>query len=254
MFHAYDARMIHFANIKSTSLILATLFLVSCSPSATHNQKELVSSIDLALVQESEPAKTFANLCMANNKSIPAIEELALETKWLLADDKDLEKSKLSKLRRKILEIPGGGGHFRETQTLLIDKSHEQKHFLNLMQKFNRQDKLVSTKCVLYFEEENHLPICTSVGKLLKRPPDSNSKFSQSNSQFIRWNIVLNAKKGSVRCDGMGTVETEAKSTEDKSAAIKETNGFNGTVVSLTIDRTSNPVVKKPVANSTADR
>ncbi len=241
--------MIHFASIKSASLIFATLFLVSCSASATKNQKELVSSIDLALVQESEPAKTFANLCMANNKSIPTIEALALETKWLLAEVKDLEKAKLSKLRRTILEIPGGGGHFRETQTLLIDKSHETKRFLNLMQKFNRQDKLVSTKCVFYVEGENHLPICTSIGKLLKRPPDSNSKFSQSNSQFIRWNIVLHAKKGSVRCDGMGTIEADAKQDTKTNA-----NGFNGTIVSLTIDRTSNPAVKKRVAISTADR
>ena len=178
------------------------------------------------------------------NKSIPDISLLAIEEGWRDAQYDELEKAKLKNLRRTVLEIPGGGGRYRETQSLLTRGSDSGVIFLNLMQKFDRREKLISSQCSLHIEDADHLPICTSVGKMLNRAPQSNSKFSKTNSQFIRWNVVFNNYSASVRCDGMGTL-----ADEDDHEAVEENQQFTGTVISLVVDRTVKQISKRRTSN-----
>jgi len=222
--------MTHFTRSRNSVAICLAMFLSACVAASGQNSKNLVLSINAEEIDDNFTTREFARLCLARDYSVAQSVELAKTDGWEDAADGDLKNSGLENLRRKILEIPGGGGRYRETQTILKYALAENNLFANLMERFDRHETLVSTECTFYLDQQNYLPVCTALGKLLKRPPDSNNKFPNSNSQFIRWNVIISEKTASLRCDGMGKKKTGTRSVKKKP--------FTGTIISMVVDQT----------------
>lgn len=222
--------------LPQTILLLLSL-LCGCTAGGTPNPTNRITSIAMDEVEGVPPAQEFARLCLAQNKSIAQLVEFAMSDGWQNADDDILNNAGLPNLRRQVLEIPGGGGQYRETQSILNNQSEEDALIANLMQRFDRKDALIRTECTLYAREKNHLPICTAIGDLLKRPPDSNQRFKQTASQFIRWNITISDRPASVRCEGIGTGANSQGGSRER---------FTGTIISMIVDQAN---VVKPISS-----
>ncbi len=205
----------------------------SCTSTSHQTSAKVLKSIDIDEIDGNFIAQEFARICLSENQSIANLEEFARLQGWTKATPIDLKRSKLEFLSRKILSIPGGGGRYYETQTLLGFNSGQQDLIVNMMERFDRQKNLVRTECALYAYQENHLPVCTAIGILLKRPPDSNQTFPGSNSHFIRWNAAISSKATSVRCDGVGMTQ---EPVELRTRTIANPDEFTGTIVTTIVD------------------
>ncbi|MCF6320203.1 MAG: hypothetical protein L3J32_00310 [Rhizobiaceae bacterium] len=217
------------------------LFLVGCVAGNSQDFGSVITGTDISSIEDGSAVGEYARLCLPQNYSMTQAIEFARQQGWQDASDSELQNIGLGNLRRKILEIPGGGGRYRETQAILKFNGQDENILANMMERYDRHGKLVRTDCTIYTTQQNYLPICTAIGKLLKRPPDSNQKFQRSDSQFIRWNVIIANKPASVRCDGIG-----AKTATDEQK-------FAGTAISMVVDQSVVLPVLPNKANSNID-
>lgn len=220
----------------SAFVILASGCTVASSPSPQNT----ITTVDIDKVEGNAPAQEFARLCLSGNQAIDKLADFARADGWMDADLPELKLAGLGNLHRTILEVPGGGGRYREAQILLQYNSRTDNLVVNMMERFDRQNKLVRTECSLYAISKPYLPICTAVGILLNRPPDSNRRFKHASAHFIRWNVTIANRSASVRCDGVGPSEN-AKSIPGT---------YIGTTISVIVDQTSKPVKKHTPASN----
>ncbi len=219
------------ANYLSCFFFAGIFALSGCITGSEQNTAGVIMAVDVDEIESIPAAHEFARLCLARNKQISSLIEFAKTDGWREGDDEFLNAIGLGDLRRKILSIPGGGGRYHETQSILIYDSKTEIMTANLMERFRRDNKLVRTECTLFVKSPDYLQICTAIGKLLKRPPDSNQRFKRTGSHFIRWNISMENNPASVRCEGLGVVESTGNPTD------KMTNGFSGTVISMIVNQ-----------------
>lgn len=220
--------MIRFLSIF---IILAS----GCTAAPSPSLQNTITAIDIDKVEGNAPAQEFARLCLSGNQAIDQLADFARADGWMDADLPELKLAGLGNLHRAILEVPGGGGRYRETQVLLQYNSRTENLVVNMMERFDRENKLVRTECSLYAISKPYLPICTAVGILLNRPPDSNRRFKHASAHFIRWNVTIANRPASVRCDGVGPSEN----------AKSDPGTFTGTTISMIVDHSSQALKKQ---------
>lgn len=183
--------------MRSSKLI----FLLAVTGCTTIN----TSTLDLPSIGQTEidtvkrsTANEFAATCLSSKSNVKLLREKVEANGWQLANDDDLKDIKLSKLRKKILDIPGGGGHYSETQSIFKKNIGNQILILNLEEHFSRNNPDID-HCEIYSTDEL-LANCTQIGSILKRPPDRNQKYQSQNAHFIGWSIAHDNKAGDIMC------------------------------------------------------
>lgn len=230
------------------TVLLIALISVGCTNNAK-TSKNIVASIDLDEIDGHVMAQEFARLCLEENRSISQLVEFAKSDGWQVTNSDALKQAGLAKLKRTMLEIPGGGGRYRETQSILSLGTATVDLIANMMERFDRGNNLVRTECTLYSSQTDYLPVCAAIGTLLNGPPQSNKKFPHSNSHFIRWSIEINQRPASVRCDAIGIVSKD-KQTED----ARHKDIFTGITISMIVDQDSKSLSRRPVQSKSSSR
>ncbi len=144
-------------------------------------------------------ANTFAGICLAGDGS-QAWHELAAKHGWIIADDALLAANGLQGLRRKILEVPGGGAHVSETQAVFIGVEADKVAALSLETSSSR-DGGQSARCLVHFSKADHLALCASLGRLLGKAPDRNQRYTAHDAHFIGWDMHRDGRPVRIGCD-----------------------------------------------------
>lgn len=184
--------------------IKTTLFcLLSLSACVNNNSSARgLHAIDLTSVSNSESSllvRQFSKLCLAQTASAQSILEKAKADDWREASKKTLNKEGLSKLVKTTLKIPGGGSPVEESQSILTNSFEDKMFVLEISERFDRK-RLVSSGCTLFGKQGEFLKHCASLGELINRAPDQNTKYKESDAHFISWNAALSGKQARIRC------------------------------------------------------
>lgn len=179
---------------------LFTFMLTSC---VAQNKSVDLAALDLSQLgnteQEIQPfADRFASLCIKNISDISKVLPQENELNWSVTNDEKLNSLGLTNLRKKILEIPGGGARYRETQNIYVDENEGSPLVLNIEERFENE-QLSSQKCEFY-AKENLLESCAALGKILKQAPDRNQKYPEQNAHFISWNLKAGDRPAHLVC------------------------------------------------------
>ncbi|WP_075995583.1 hypothetical protein [Salaquimonas pukyongi] len=170
-----------------------------------------------------DPVVAFREVCLTGRTTPQSIAALALDQGWQPANETDLEAVGLTKLRKRVLEIPGGGAKVSEEQHLLALRSESYSAPLILSAERRIGDaRTRSTRCAVYAEGP-FLSQCEAMGRLAGKAPDSNQRYEATGAHFIRWQGVVENRPAALGC------ETTPQSP---------TLAYSGTVLSLTLDYT----------------
>lgn len=185
---------------------MLAVLVTACSQSATshgsNNSSEALG--DEALDIETDiVADEFMKLCaVANQLNLdPEKGAIAPPSDWRMAHDSELEQFQLPDLRRKILEIPGGGGRFRDAQQIFSYKSDKLALIANVQQRVDRKTQLrVRSDCVVYAKNSEGLSTCAALGQLIGKAPESNTRMKETGSHFIKWSIAYANETQHFKC------------------------------------------------------
>lgn len=173
-------------------------------------------------------ATQFKQTCLSAKGNVVGLKFSLPSQGWTDADDIQLVEGDLKRLRKVILKIPGGGGHFSQTQSIHFKEENGRIYFLNLEERFTRKVK-TGTYCALYSQASNYLETCSAVGQYLKKTPDRNEKYPSGGAQFIGWKTAVLGKNARVSCE-----------RTTKSGTLP----YEGTVISLSVDETPSKSLK----------
>lgn len=165
-------------------------------------------------------AAQFKETCLSAKGNILNLRDALPAHGWTDADDIQLVEGELKRLRKIILRIPGGGGHFSQTQTIHFKEVNGRIYFLNLEERFTSKVKS-GTFCALYSEASDYLETCSDVGRFLKKAPDRNEKYPMGGAQFIGWKTTYAGKRARVSCE-----------RTTKAGTLP----YSGTVISLSVE------------------
>lgn len=163
-------------------------------------------------------AAEFSATCLSAGGSAKILREHLPAEDWLTAGKSQLEELSLQRLKKAILEIPGGGGKYKQTQSLFFKSEENVSLVLNLEESYSK-NRLVSEKCELY-SKVDFLENCAALGKFLNRTPDRNQIYKQQDAQFINWQSTINNRPALIRC---------------KRNPTGQTLGYKGIVMSLLV-------------------
>lgn len=171
----------------------------------------------------SGPVAAFREVCLTGRTFPQSITTLALDQGWQMASEDDLKAAKLEKLRKSILEMPGGGARISEEQQLLALRIPDASAPLILSaERRIASGRIRSTRCALYTADA-FLNQCEAMGRLAGKAPDSNQRYEATGAHFIRWQGVVENRPAALAC------ETTPQSP---------TLAYSGTILSLTLDYT----------------
>ncbi len=205
---------------RKTYSLLARLILLAGSLTGciATSSSQYLSSVKPELLEKhhgSDLAASFASICLSGDGSTSGKKARALAGEFSPVGDRELAKAGLQGMKKQVLEIPGGGGRYRDTQEFLAKESR----FL-LLEERHEHGKLSSAKCRMVSSEEEFLSVCAALGKTLGKAPDSNTRYTGSDGQFLKWNSALANRPALVGCE-------KAKDYPAK--------GFEGTVLTATV-------------------
>lgn len=200
------------------STLLALLFMLSGCIDLQLSAPDLVVT---GSTNTSFTAKQFKETCLNFRGKTTSLRAELPRLGWSDADDIHLVEGGLNKLRKVVLKIPGGGGHFSQTQTLHIKEENGRIYYLNLEERFAKKIKN-GTYCALYSAATEYLTTCSDIGKYLGRTPDRNQKYPLGNAQFIGWTLSVEAKRAVISCE---------------KTPITGTLPYHGIVISLTVQK-----------------
>lgn len=184
--------------IKTT---LACLLALSACVSSNSSMRGF-KAIDLSAAAGSEVSflvGQFSKLCLTQSQNAQSILEGAKAGEWVEASNAVLKAEGLSKLHKTTLKIPGGGSPIEETQSILAKSFEDEPLILEVSERFDRK-RLVSVGCTLFGKQGEFLKHCSSLGGLINRAPDQNTKYKESEAHFISWNASLDGKQARIRC------------------------------------------------------
>ena len=184
--------------IKTTLLCLLSLSACVSSNTSTRG----LQAIDLSSVSNSEASllvREFSKLCLAQTASAQSILEKAKADDWQEASKNTLNAEGLSKLKKITLRIPGGGSPVEESQSILTNSFEDEVFVLEISERFDRK-RLVSIGCTLFGRQGEFLKNCASLGEIINRAPDQNTKYKESDAHFISWNAALSGKQARIQC------------------------------------------------------
>lgn len=143
----------------------------------------------------------FAGTCLAGEMDPARIVTTAGNSGWREADRNGLAAAGLERLVRSVTEIPGGGGRFRDEQSILVYEDTgdpaDSIHLEVLVR--DDRDGNRSISCSV-FARSNLLAVCEATGRLLERPPDTNTYYEKRDARFLSWEAMLDGMPGSVSC------------------------------------------------------
>lgn len=203
-----------FLRFYSTLLIL--LFTLSACIDLQLSPPDLVVT---GSTNTSFIANQFKETCLNSRGKTNSLRTSLPSLGWADADDIQLVEGGLRKLRKVVLKIPGGGGHYSQTQTLHIKEDKAHVYYLNLEERFTKKVKS-GTHCALYSSAAEYLKTCSDIGKYLGRAPDRNQKYPSGKAQFIGWTLSIEGKRSVISCE---------------KTPITGTLPYHGIVISLTV-------------------
>ena len=197
------------------------LFLQSCVTGIDPNFTETAPREMAAGL--TEPVIVFREACLTGRTFPQSITMLALDQGWRPASEDDLKAAALEKLRKSILEMPGGGARISEEQQLLALQTPDFAAPLILSaERRIANGHTRSTRCAVY-TTGTFLSQCEAMGRLAGKAPDSNQRYEATGAHFIRWQGVVENRPAALAC------ETTPQSP---------TLAYSGTILSLTLDYT----------------
>jgi len=189
--------------MRITSLIFAGFFLAACTTGGS--VRETAIPAHSASPPHQQPAErsalltAFVQQCLGPVNSSSEFAALAVQNGWQAADSAILEEAGLSRLKKTVLEIPGGGSPIRETQSLFSKRNRDTILVLGIEERYERRRRL-NTSCSLYAQGEPLLKVCAALGKIIGRAPDENRRYKGSNSHFITWRSTPGDRPTQIRC------------------------------------------------------
>lgn len=184
--------------------IFAGFFLVACTTGGGV-QETAIPAHNNAPPSHQQPADrsvlltAFVQQCLGQINSSSEFAALAVQNGWQAADSAILEEAGLSRLKKTVLEIPGGGSPVRETQSLFSKRYRNAVFILGIEERYERRRRL-NTSCSLYGQGEPLLKVCAALGKIIGRAPDENRRYEGSNSHFITWRSTPGDRPTQIRC------------------------------------------------------
>ena len=188
--------------MKNHLTLLACLSVSAC---VSTNQSTLeFQAIDPSKIQsnlDNTPLLVgqFSSLCLNTERKVKQIIEDANLSGWKVASKEKLKKEDLGRLKKQTLIIPGGGAPVEETQNILIKSFEDENFILEISQRFDRK-QLTTNTCTIYGKQSEFLKNCSSLGELIKRAPDQNTKYKESDAHFIGWNASLSNRPARIKC------------------------------------------------------
>lgn len=185
-----------------SAIIIPVCGLSGCvSEANTQNDIALAlrTNPEVLLEVDDDAVSAFHSLCLSGITLPDEIRSFALLEGWQDASDEQLSDNGLSRLRKLVLVIPGGGGRFDEEQNILFHRFSKTNYIASLERQFVGS-KTQLTKCDLYAKTP-FLKSCESLGKLLNRAPDYNHIYKENDAQFIRWKTQIEGKAGTISCN-----------------------------------------------------
>lgn len=194
----------HLPLANPTALIAAVLLLSMLSGCLDLSKIDLKSKLpSLKSVKTKDisfVAAQFKDTCLRVKGDVLSLRDTVPWQGWSDADDIQLVTGELKRLRKIVLSIPGGGGHFSQTQTIHFKEDEGRIYFLSLEERFATKAKS-GTYCAIYSEASDYLKTCSDVGKLIKKQPNRNEKYPNGGAHFIGWKTSFSGKRARVSCE-----------------------------------------------------
>lgn len=127
-------------------------------------------------------------------------------------------------MRKETLSIPGGGAFVEEAQQLFA-RGLGSETVIGSRELIYQRGVLTQSECSVFGVSEDHLEECASLGSLIGSKPDRNKHYAESGSRFIAWDRTIEGRPATVGCEH---------------APSSPVLPYRGSVLRLTIDRTSN--------------
>lgn len=189
-------------------MLVLAVALAGCSQTTTSAYApDLALSTPLAHMAEGDTLSAavshFQDLCLRPAMSPAEGKALALRLGWREVGDDELVKAGLQRLRKAILEVPGGGARIREEQEIVTrDAVESDEDKALLIAAFDRRlagNETRSTQCTVYLQGD-YLKTCETLGKVADRAPDRNHRYPQRDAHFIQWTIRLDGREAILNC------------------------------------------------------
>lgn len=219
---------------KLSILWVATALVSGCINHGVSTRQTDLTQLNQKALAEFPALIRFVDMCFPQSTSRPhhQTRDASRLELWKPASVGDLQANHLSHIKRTVLEVPGGGGRYKESQTLLTYSNHHEINISNQIFRFDRSNRRVHTQCTLYLPGRNHLSLCTALGKALNKAPDANQRFSNQNVHLIHWNITVDGHPVRLGCKGHQLTPHQENSQQKFSPPAT----FTGASLSLSIN------------------
>ena len=182
-----------------TAIICLILITACDNPNRITRGYQAINLANTNISKAPQLVQQFAKLCLTNSQNAQTLIETAQASEWNKISKKVMEKEGLGKLEKTILKIPGGGAPIEENQDIFFKAFGENVFIIDISERFDRK-KLSSTNCSLYGKQDEFLKNCASLGGLINRAPDQNTKYKDSQAHFISWNAIIFRNLAKIRC------------------------------------------------------
>lgn len=153
--------------------------------------------LDRAVAAANPSVSMFVNSCLAGAVEFDRFRKKALEHGWVEATEAGLEAAGFSTQSSKPQR--NAGGKPLEQKQQYGHQELEQGQVLEI-QSGRRSDTTFEVVCTLYAPQDEFLPLCATLGKVLKRAPDRNIRYPNREAHFIAWHFRAEEKAAFIDC------------------------------------------------------
>jgi len=174
-----------------TIFLVSNLLISGCVATTATTPLPTTFSLPSDLeIHETQFVSRFLQACIDPRKSTS-------NAGWTEASDNRLKEMGLGQLKRKVLEIPGGGAPVSEKQDVFVAEDGTGLVLEYVV--ISSRGKSDEHRCSVYADRE-FLPSCTALGQALKRPPDRNTRYENTGAHFINWQATQENRDISIEC------------------------------------------------------